>query len=136
MNPTIGKELAREKLRSEALVNKQNGCVGRELALENARVRIWRTVLKPRERIAYHAHQLDFIWLAVSNCSLDISDVEGISKTHSVQAGEVFYRRISHKSEFVRTVRNIGTEIASFTIVEFLNSDNDALPIPEHIRKR
>lgn len=128
--------LTSEDLRNEALANCANGCVGRELILENARVRIWKTVLIPGERMAYHTHKLDFVWTAISDCNLIVHNGDGDSEKVTLESGEVVYYRIPRKSEAMRAICNVGGEPAAFTVVEFLNSDNSPLPIPEHVRKR
>ncbi len=136
MNSLGYSKKSQDELREEAKRNSKNGCVGREMVLENARVRIWRTVLEPGERMAYHSHTLDFIWIAISDCNLIFHDRDGSSLTVELGMGEVVYKRVPRKAELVRAVCNIGLELAHFEVVEFLESENSALPIPEHVRKR
>lgn len=136
MNSVDYTKKSQEELRQEARRNSKNGCVGREMVLENARVRIWRTVLEPGERMAYHTHTLDFIWIAISDCNLVFHDRDGASNTVEFGMGEVVYKRVPGKAELVRAVCNIGLDPAQFEVVEFLESGNSALPIPEHVRKR
>lgn len=136
MTKASPRELSREELLREAAANGSNACVGRELLLENARVRIWKTTLKPGERMAYHVHKLDFLWTALSDCELIVHGAGGGTEAVTFERGEVVYQRVPRNAEVLRAICNVGDEPALFTVVEFLNSDNTPLPVPKHVRKR
>src|SRR5262252_6503975 len=81
-----------------------NGCVGSEFVSESDRVRVWTIRLKPGQRFGFHRHVLDYFW----------TSVPGEYKVHDLE--------------------NIGDKELVFMTVEFLNSANKPLPLPQAVR--
>jgi hypothetical protein len=114
--------------------NQFNGCVGTRLLSETDRVRVWSINLKPGERIGFHRHVLDYFWTAVTtgvglSRLQDGSTVE--SRYNSGETRHESYRRGEYK---VHDLENIGDTELVFTTVEFLNSENDPLPLADTLR--
>ena len=53
-------------LAKASLAHAGDGRVGIELLSETDRVRVWAIGLKPRQRLAFHTHVLDYFWTAVT----------------------------------------------------------------------
>jgi beta-alanine degradation protein BauB len=121
---------------AEVAANQENGCVGRHIVLENLRLRVWRTRLRPSERLAFHKHTLDHLWIAQDDCNLISISPDGKTEQVVLKKGEVTFRRVAPQQSIVRTVLNEGLTEATIIIVEFLDSANDPLPVPEHVRLR
>ncbi len=125
-----------EWLREELAKAHQNGCIGRQVISENARARIWRTRLEPSERIAFHCHALDYLWIALNDGKLQAREPSGRIECFEVNNGTVHYRHVPLNDRYVRDLENVGDAALSFIVVEFLDSANTPLPVPDHIRLR
>ena len=122
------------ELAAEFEQNQYNGCVGTELVSESERVRVWMIHLAPGERIAFHRHVLDYFWTAVTTGRgrQHVHDGSTLEKTYS--AGETRHESYKSGEYKVHDLENIGDTELVFTTVEFLDSANKRLPIPENIR--
>ena len=119
---------------ADFVANQFNGCVGHVLLSETDRVRVWSLSLKPGERIHFHRHVLDYFWTV-------LTDGKSRSHYHDGRTQEVIYRAgdTRHmafgKGEFmVHDLENIGDGVLAYTTVEFLDSANEALPVPDQVR--
>jgi hypothetical protein len=111
-----------------------NGCVGSILVSETEKVRVWHLHIPPRKRCGFHRHVLTYFWTAHNDGAargyyedgsiVDVKHYKGETKHLDFRAGEYM----------VHSVENIGTADLLFTTVEFLDSPNDALPIPDEMR--
>jgi hypothetical protein len=110
--------------------NQGNGCVGTRLLSETERVRIWEIRLKPGERIGFHCHVLDYFWTAVTAGRARSRIQNGTTVETSYFAGETQHSKYGHREYKVHDLENIGDSELIFTTVEFLDSANEALPIP------
>ena len=111
-----------------------NPCVGSTLLLENERTRVWIIRLAPGERIGFHRHVLDYFWSVSTNGKARAHLNDGTTVEHTYKAGET--RHETHeKGHFkVHDLENIGTGELHFITVEFLDSANKPLPIPDQVR--
>jgi quercetin dioxygenase-like cupin family protein len=108
-----------------------NGCVGTELLSETDRVRIWTIRLKPGERVGFHRHVLDYFWSAITPGRGRQHLQDGSTVEHTYRAGETRHETYG-KGEFkVHDLENIGDTDLVFATVEFLNSANAPLPVPQ-----
>ncbi len=108
-----------------------NGCVGTELLSESDRVRVWTIRLKPGERVGFHRHVLDYFWSAIAPGRGRQHLQDGSTVEHAYQAGETRHESY-RKGEFkVHDLVNIGDTELGFATVEFLNSANPPLPVPQ-----
>ena len=121
-------------LREEFERNHMNGCVGTRLISETDRVRVWEIRLKPGERIGFHRHVLDYFWTAV-NAGRGRSHLQdGSTVESSYFAGETRHAHYAAGEYKVHDLENVGDTELVFTTVEFLDSANEALAIPEATR--
>ena len=125
-DPSIAEELAR---------NRYNACVGTRLLSETDRVRVWEIRLKPGERIGFHRHVLDYFWTAVTpGRALSRADDGSTVETEYV-AGQTQHQSYGPDEYKIHDLENIGSTELIFTTVEFLDSANDPLPLPESVRR-
>lgn len=123
-----------DELRHELLRNVKNGCVGRFVLSENARVRLWRLDLDPGERLGFHCHVLDYFRVALTAGSATSLDHHGTENRFSFEPGQVKHMQLQAQEFLLHDMKNIGSEPISFMICEHMRSANPPLPIPDHVR--
>ena len=125
--PEIRAEFERE--------NRQpNGCVGTELLSETDKVRVWIIRLKPGERVGFHRHVLDYFWTSVNGGRGRQHLMDGSTVEHSYLPGETRDERYGPGEYKVHDLENIGDHEMIFNTIEFLDSANEPLPVPDHVR--
>ena len=139
MAQTMDKGVARQEewpqwLKDELQRNQQNGCVGTELVSETDRVRVWTIRLAPGERIGFHRHVLDYFWTAVTPGVAVSHMQDGSTYERRYFAGETQHESYSAGESKMHDLENIGDAELVFTTVEFLDSANDPLPVPDSVR--
>jgi beta-alanine degradation protein BauB len=123
----IAAEFDRERLNN-------NGCVGTTLLSENERVRVWIIRLAPGERIGFHRHVLDYFWTSVNGGRGRQHVHDGTTVEYSYQPGETRHETYGSGQYKVHDLENIGGKEMIFMTIEFLNSANRSLPIPDTVR--
>ena len=113
-----------------------NGCVGSEFVSESERVRVWTIRLKPGQRFGFHRHVLDYFWTAVSGGRGRQHLMDGTTVEYTYQPGETRHETYGAGEYKVHDLENIGDGDMVFMTVEFLESANAALAIPDEIRRR
>jgi hypothetical protein len=108
-----------------------NGCVGTRLLSQDDRVRVWEIRLQPGERIGFHRHVLDYFWTAVTPGRARSHQQDGSTIESEYEAGETRHERYGPGEYKIHDLENIGREELVFTTVEFLDSANRPLEIPE-----
>ena len=136
VQPAGNEEAGPDHLEDELAKAPRNGCVGRQVVAENARARIWRTRLAPGERIAFHCHVLDYLFIAVNKGCLVSRDPSGRVERTEFAPGDQFFRHIPAGDCQLRDLENTGHAPVSYLIVEFLGSANEPLPVPDHVRRK
>ena len=114
--------------------NQHNGCVGTQLLSEDDRVRVWDIRLKPGERISFHRHQLDYFWTAVTAGRARSRQQDGSTVETDYYAGETRHESYRAGEFKIHDLENIGDSELVFTTVEFLQSENPPLAIPDKVR--
>src|SRR6478672_8101754 len=93
-----------------------NPCVGSVLLSENERTRVWMIKLAPGERIGFHRHVHD-----------------GTTVEYTYQQGETRHETYG-KDEFkVHDLTNLGDREMIFMTVEFKDSANKPMPLPDGV---
>jgi len=113
-----------------------NGCVGSELLSENKRVRIWIIRLKPGERIGFHRHVLDYFWTSVNGGRGRQHLMDGTTVEYTYAPGETRHETYGSGQYKVHDLTNLGDKEMIFNTIEFLDSANKPLPIPESVRPK
>jgi hypothetical protein len=95
---------------------------------------VWEIKLKPGERFGFHRHVLDYFWSVSTNGRARAHINDSTTVEHSYIAGET--RHESHEPGHykVHDLENIGTSDLNFITVEFLDSANMPLPLPDNVR--
>ena len=125
--PEIAAELEREKA-------SPNPCVGNELVSESERVRVWMIRLQPGERIGFHRHVLDYFWTAVSGGRGRQHVHDGTTVEYTYQPGETRHETYGAGQFKVHDLENLGDREMVFMTVEFKDSANKPMPLPEGVR--
>src|SRR5438105_15381903 len=113
-----------------------NGCVGKALLSESDRVRVWTIRLKPGERIGFHRHVLDYFWTAVSGGRGRQHVHDGTTVEYTYAPGETRHETYPRGEFKVHDLENLGEKDMVFMTVEFLQSANQPLPLPESVRPK
>jgi quercetin dioxygenase-like cupin family protein len=113
-----------------------NGCVGQRLLSESDRVRVWEIRLKPGERMGFHRHVLDYFWTVFTNGRARAHLNDGSTVVNTYTAGETRHETHASGHFKVHDLENIGDSELIFATVEFLDSANKPLPIPDRVRLR
>ena len=125
--PAIAAEFEREG-------QNNNGCVGTTLLSESNRVRVWIIRLAPGERIGFHRHVLDYFWTSVTGGRGRQHVHDGSTVEYTYQPGETRHETYAAGQYKVHDLENIGDAVMVFMTVEFVNSANKPLPIPQAAR--
>jgi hypothetical protein len=127
--PDIAAEFERES-------KNPNGCVGQRLLSESDRVRVWEIRLKPGERFGFHRHVLDYFWSVFTNGRARAHLNDGTTVENTYTAGETRHESHTPGHYKVHDLENIGDTELIFATVEFLDSANKPLPIPDKVRAK
>ena len=111
-----------------------NPCVGSQLLSENERARVWIIRLKPGERIGFHRHVLDYFWTAVVPSRGRQHLMDGSTVEYSYYAGETRHETYGPGEFKVHDLENIGDTDMIFNTIEFVDSANKPMAIPDSVR--
>jgi beta-alanine degradation protein BauB len=111
-----------------------NPCVGNRLLSENGRVRVWMIRLAPGERFGFHRHVLDYFWTCVTGGRGRQHVNDGKTVEYSYTPGETRHETYRPGEFKVHDLENIGDKEMVFMTIEFLNSANTPLAIPDTAR--
>ena len=120
-------------LQQEFEDNRFSPIVGSVLVSETDRVRVWHLSIAPGKRCGFHRHVLTYFWTAHNPGKargyfedgriVDVEHYKGETRHLAFGAGEYM----------VHAVENIGTTDLLFTTVEFLDSANKPLTVPNSV---
>ena len=125
--PAIAAEFERER-------QNNNPCVGTTLLSESERVRVWIIRLAPGERIGFHRHVLDYFWTSVTGGRGRQHVHDGTTVEYTYQPGETRHETYGLGEFKVHDLENLGDKGMVFMTIEFLQSANKPLPLPDNIR--
>lgn len=114
--------------------NRFNPCVGSVLVSESPRARIWHIWLKPGERLPFHRHVLDYFWTATSAGRSRSYYEDGRIIEADYEVGDTAHLHFGKGEHMVHDLTNIGETELGFVTVEFLESENEPLPVPESVK--
>ena len=124
-----------EAITREFDMARDNGCVGTRLLSETERVRVWEVRLQPGERIGFHRHVLDYFWTIVTAGRGRSRMQDGSTLERSYFAGETQHESYGPGESKMHDFENIGEGELVSTAVEFLDSANAALPLPDEVQR-
>jgi hypothetical protein len=110
-----------------------NPCVGSSLVSQTDRVRVWMIRLQPGERFGFHRHVLDYFWTSVSGGRGRQHVHDGTTVEYTYQPGETRHETYGPGEYKVHDLENLGDKELVFMTIEFLDSANQPLPLPERV---
>jgi hypothetical protein len=122
------------EMQKEFLENQYNGCVGSVLVSETDRVRVWHLTIPAGKRCNFHRHVLNYFWTAHTAGRARNYFENGDLVEGAYYAGETRHMDFAAGEYMVHAVENIGGTDLVFTTVEFLDSPNKPLPVPDAMR--
>ena len=125
--PEITAEFERER-------QSPNGCVGQKLLSESERVRVWQIRLKPGERVGFHRHVLNYFWTSVNGGRGRQHLIDGSTVEQEYKPGETRHESYGPGQFKVHDLENLGDREMIFNTIEFLDSPNKPLPVPDKVR--
>jgi hypothetical protein len=125
---------AEMKAEFERESRQHNGCVGTQLLSETSKVRIWIIRLQPGERVGFHRHVLDYFWTSVNGGRGRQHLMDGTTVEQTYAPGETRHETYGLGEYKVHDLENLGDKEMIFNTIEFLDSANKPLPIPEQVR--
>jgi len=111
-----------------------NGCVGHKLISETDKGRVWRIHLRPGERVGFHRHVLNYFWSAATSGRGRQHFNDGETREYTYSAGETRHETYGPGEYKVHDLENIGDTDLIFVTVEFLESANKPLVVPQSTR--
>lgn len=111
-----------------------NPCVGTTLLSENERTRVWMIRLAPGERTGFHRHVLDYFWTSISGGRARQHMQDGTILECTYEPGETRHEYYGRGEYKVHDLQNLDNFEMVFMTVEFKDSANKPLPLPEGVR--
>ena len=125
----IAAEFEREK-------KSPNPCVGTTLVSETDKVRVWMIRLAPGERVGFHRHVLDYFWTSVSGGKGRQHVHDGTTVEYTYAPGETRHETYGLGEFKVHDLTNLGDREMVFMTIEFLQSANKPMALPETVRQQ
>ncbi|WP_114965524.1 hypothetical protein [Alkalilacustris brevis] len=123
-----------EGLQKEMQENTHNGCVGSVLVSETDRVRVWHLHLPVGKRCTFHRHVLDYFWTCHSHGKARGYFEDGSVRDVTHFPGDTKHLNYGKGEYMLHCVENIGDTDLLFTTVEFKQSANPPLDVPDSVR--
>lgn len=123
-----------QELQDEFEQHGNNGVVGSVLVSETDKVRVWHLHLPPGKRCHFHRHVLDYFWSAHSHGQARGWYDDGRIQDVVHYPGETVHFTFAEGEDFTHAVANIGDTDLLFTTVEFKDSANAPLPLPDDVK--
>ena len=121
-------------LQQEMEDNLFNPVVGSVLVSETGRVRVWHLMLRPGKRLSFHRHVLDYFWTCHTHGRTRLYHEDGSITETTHFPGDTRHLTYAKGEHVVHSLENIGDTDLLFTTVEYLDSANAPLPVPENVR--
>ena len=121
------------ELARQMAVGRSNGSVGTRLLSQTDRVRVWTIVLEPAERIDFHTHVLDYFWTATTSGRGRGRYGNGEERMVDYTAGDIQHLTYAAGESMMHDLTNIGDTTLVFITVEFLDSANPPMPLPDSV---
>jgi hypothetical protein len=108
--------------------------VGSVLVSETEKLRVWHLLVPAGQRCTFHRHVLDYFWTCHSNGKARGFYDDGRITETTHFPGDTMHMTYAKGEYLLHSVENIGDTDLLFTTVEFLDSANAPLPIPDGVR--
>ena len=123
-----------EGLAEEMEANRFNPCVGSVLVSETDRVRVWHLHIPAGKRCTFHRHVLNYFWTCHTHGRARNYFEDGTIRENTHFPGDTRHLNYGAGEYLVHSVENVGDTDLLFTTVEFKDSANQPLEVPEAVR--
>ncbi len=121
-------------LEADMKANAFSGIVGSTLVSETDKVRVWHLMIPAGKRCSFHRHVLDYFWTCHTHGTARGYYEDG-SITESVHfPGDTRHLTYGKGEHLLHCVENIGKTDLLFTTVEYKQSANAPLSVPDAVR--
>ena len=114
--------------------NPFNPCVGTVLVSETEKVRVWHLMIPAGKRCGFHRHVLNYFWTCHSHGQARNYFEDGRTSETTHFPGDTRHLNFGKGESMLHCVENLGATDLLFTTVEYLDSPNKPLPVPESVR--
>jgi len=121
-------------MQAEMEANRKSAIVGSTLVSETDKLRVWHLLIPAGTRCAFHCHVLDYFWTCHSHGRARGYYEDGSITESTHFPGDTLHLTYGRGEHLLHAVENIGTTDLLFTTVEFKDSANAALPVPDAVR--
>ena len=121
-------------MKAELETNFMSPVVGSTLVSETAKVRVWHLLVPAGKRCTFHRHVLDYFWTCHSHGRARGYYEDGSITETTHFPGDTRHLSYGAGEHLVHSVENVGTTDLLFTTVEYLDSANAPLPVPDEVR--
>jgi hypothetical protein len=122
------------ELQRELEANRFNPVVGSVLVSETDKVRVWHLTIPAGKRCSFHRHVLDYFWTCHTHGRARGYFEDGSITETAHYPGDTRHLTYGPGEYMLHSVENIGDTDLVFTTVEFLQSANPPLAVPEGVR--
>ena len=133
---STGREAWPQELQDAYEAGRESGCVGSILVSETSKVRVWHLRIPRGGRCGFHRHVLNYFWTALTDGHARNYFEDGRIAETPHYKGQTRHLEFGAGEHLVHCVENIGDTDLEFTTVEFLDSANPALPVPDSMRMK
>ncbi len=121
-------------LEADLDANRHNAAVGSTLVSETEKVRVWHLLIPAGRRCSFHRHVLDYFWTCHTHGTARGYHEDGSITETAHFPGDTRHLTYAKDEHLVHCVENIGTTDLLFTTVEYKQSANAPLPVPDEVR--
>ena len=99
-------------------------------------MRVWTIRLAPGERVGFHRHVLDYFWTSVTGGRGRQHVHDGTTVEYTYAPGETRHETYGLGEFKVHDLENIGDKDMVFMTIEFLQSANKPMALPDQVRQQ
>ncbi len=121
-------------MRAEMADNAMSPIVGSTLVSETDQVRVWHLLIPAGRRCSFHRHVLNYFWTCHTHGRARGYYEDGSITETSHFPGDTKHHVYGKGEYLLHAVENVGSTDLLFTTVEFLDSANAPLPVPDGVR--
>jgi beta-alanine degradation protein BauB len=121
-------------MEAEMRENAMSPLVGSTLVSETDTVRVWHLLIPAGRRCTFHRHVLDYFWTCHTHGRARGYYEDGSVTESTHFPGDTKHLTYGKGEHLVHAVENVGKTDLLFTTVEFLQSANAPLPVPDGVR--
>ena len=121
-------------MKAELDANLMSPLVGSTLVSETDKVRVWHLLIPAGRRCTFHRHVLDYFWTCHTHGVARGYYEDGSITETAHFPGDTRHLTYGKGEHLVHSVENVGKTDLLFTTVEYLDSANTPLPVPDEVR--